>query len=447
MKSLFKIKLNNYRSTVYLRQVKLSFFYKILSVVFSLLTVPLMIKYLGSEKYGIWATLLSLTSWLQLCDFGLMLGTRNRVAEHLATNEICQARGVISTSYLLSFFFTVLIFVFFFLANSHINWQFFFNTTDLKKCELQHLLLITFSFMSINLTASIINQLFYATQKSSLVVLGQLLANFMFLLSIYFLLKTTTNDIVYLSLVYGGTSLTSYISISFIFFKSNPNLIPSIFQFQGHHIKNIFTLSFRFFIIQLAALVLFATDRLILIQILGPASVVEYDIIYKYFSVFLMMHSLIIAPLWSGFTESYAQRDYLWIKRVLQKLNQLMGLYFVTISFFVFLGEVIIKIWVGEKVPIHNSTMIYMGVFIFFTIWNNNYAYFVNGINKLTPQLYSAILAGIINIPLSIFFAKNLSMGVNGIILGTISSLSIFAIIGPIQTYYIVGTLNEKHNS
>jgi hypothetical protein len=54
--------------------------------------------------------------------------------------------------------------------------------------------------------------------------------------------------------------------------------------------------------------------------------------------------------------------------------------------------------------------------------------------------LYSAIIAGLINVPLSIYFAKFLGMGISGVILGTIVSLSLFAAIGPMQTYYILKT-------
>ncbi len=42
------------------------------------------------------------------------------------------------------------------------------------------------------------------------------------------------------------------------------------------------------------------------------------------------------------------------------------------------------------------------------------------------------------NIPLSIFFVKYLELGLQGIILATILSLSIFALFGPIQVYKLL---------
>jgi Na+-driven multidrug efflux pump len=79
-----------------------------------------------------------------------------------------------------------------------------------------------------------------------------------------------------------------------------------------------------------------------------------------------------------------------------------------------------------------------MAIFIIISIWNNNYALFVNGIGKIKLQMYTAIIAGIINIPISVYFAKSLHYGSGGVILGTVVSLSIFAIVGPIQTYFLL---------
>ena len=79
-----------------------------------------------------------------------------------------------------------------------------------------------------------------------------------------------------------------------------------------------------------------------------------------------------------------------------------------------------------------------MGIYTVISVWNNIYAFFVNGIGRIKPQLYSAIVAGLINVPLSIYFAKYLVLGISGVILGTIVSLFLFSIIGPIQSYYIL---------
>ena len=49
-----------------------------------------------------------------------------------------------------------------------------------------------------------------------------------------------------------------------------------------------------------------------------------------------------------------------------------------------------------------------------------------------------SLISIIINIPLSIFFAEELSFGVSGVILATTVSILISAILSPIQYYKII---------
>ena len=94
--------------------------------------------------------------------------------------------------------------------------------------------------------------------------------------------------------------------------------------------------------------------------------------------------------------------------------------------------------WIGDRVQITFILSAIMALFVIISTWNNIFAFFLNGIGKIKFSLYQSITAGIINIPLSIFFAKYLSLGINGVILGTIGSLLVSTILQPIQYYKII---------
>ena len=76
-----------------------------------------------------------------------------------------------------------------------------------------------------------------------------------------------------------------------------------------------------------------------------------------------------------------------------------------------------------------------MGIYTIINVWNNICIFFER--NKCTNvQMMTSIIAGVINTPISILFARNFGLGNAGVILGTIISLSLFAVAGPIQTYF-----------
>ncbi len=75
-----------------MKGVVLSVVAKMIYVLSSFLTVPLMIDYVNATRYGIWLTLSSIIGWVTLFDLGLGNGFRNRFAEAKAEGNIELAR-------------------------------------------------------------------------------------------------------------------------------------------------------------------------------------------------------------------------------------------------------------------------------------------------------------------------------------------------------------------
>ena len=99
----------------------------------------------------------------------------------------------------------------------------------------------------------------------------------------------------------------------------------------------------------------------------------------------------------------------------------------------IFLAKPIIVIWIGTDVEVTKSLVIAMAIFVTISSWNNVFAMFVNGTGKIKLQLYTAVVAMFLNIPLAILFSKYFLFGVSGIVLATSISLLFAAVALPIQ--------------
>ena len=157
----------------------------------------------------------------------------------------------------------------------------------------------------------------------------------------------------------------------------------------------------------------------------------------------VLVFGVILTPFWSAYTEAFARKEFDWIKRVVSQLIKIWILFVGIIVLNLMVSPVAYRLWVGSDIQIPQTLSILMAVFAIFTMWNNIYAYFLNGVGKIQLQLYTAVIMGILNIPLSIIFAKNLQLGVSGVILATIVCLIPSAIWAPIQYHKIV---NQKAN-
>ncbi len=64
----------------------------------SLITVPMLLSYLGKEQFGLWATLLSAVAWLGVCDLGVVNGLVNVIAEAHGHDDRQAAAHALSTA-------------------------------------------------------------------------------------------------------------------------------------------------------------------------------------------------------------------------------------------------------------------------------------------------------------------------------------------------------------
>jgi len=426
------------RSQNYIKQIKSSFVFKGLAIFASFLSVPLMIKYLGIEYYGVWSTLLSIVSWTVLSDIGIGNGLRNKISESLAQGNKEAVHKYISTAYIILGAIATILISIFLLVSEYIPWQKVFNIISISNQDLQSVVNTTIILLFLNFWVSLINQVFNGFQKTSLVVFNQFLSNIFSLLTVFILYNFYESSLIKLAFFYGISLLSSSFILSFWFYKNNKEFIPRIRAFGLNYIKSITSLGFKFFIIQIAVIVIFTTDKILITQLFGPEYVASYDVVFKLFSVITIIHGILMAPLWSAYSDAYHRGDMEWIKKTIKNQLKIYLLIMVTTILLVFLAKPIINIWIGKNFVIDNMLIVSMAFFILVSTWNNIFAFFINATNQLNMQINTSIIAIFANIPLSIFLVQYFNMGISGIVIGTNLSLLLFAIFGSLQTFNII---------
>lgn len=425
------------RTRNYLRQIRGAVVYRAMAVFASFLTIPLMIRYLGQEQFGVWSTLLTILSWALFFDLGIGHGMRNKVAEALASDRTAEARHFIASGYTLIGLIAPSIWVLVITSSHYIPWQTVFNTQAISESTLRETVQITASLLLFNFWIGLISALLGAIQRTSLVAFGQLVSNLLIFLFVFLLSRATDASIESLALVYGLSLVTANIFLSVWFYRQHPDLRPH-FSLEKSHLSPLLTLGLQFFVLQLAYLIIFTTDKMMITQLFDPQHVTEYDIVFKLFSLITFAYGLISGPLWSAYTDAYHRNDTQWIRNMLYKQLFIFGGIIIVTCFLMLLTKPIVAYWIGDDFHVSSQLVIAMGAFTLIYCWNNIYAIIVNGIGIIKLQVYTAIAGMIINIPLSIFFAKTLDLGVSGIVLGTISSLLLGAVALPLQVHALV---------
>lgn len=403
-----------------------------ISIIISLLMVPITIHYINTTQYGIWLTLSSIIGWFSFFDIGFGNGLRNKFTESVANGDHEKARIYVSTTYAILAIIIGVVLLLFFCINPFLNWAKILNTPPDMGHELSILALIVFVFFCLQFVLQLITTVITANQEpakaSFLYFLGSLLS-----LSIIFILtKTTSGNLIYLGIVYGlSPALILFLSSIWYYKTKYRQYAPSLKYVRFSSAYDLMNLGLKFFVIQIASVIFYQTSNIIITQLFGPAQVTPYNIAYKYFSVIPMFFGIILTPFWSAFTEAWSQNDQVWIKNIMKRLTQLwIGLVAVTIVMFLF-SNLVYRLWVGKEIVVPLSLTGVISFYVVINAWNGIYSHFLNGVGKIKLQLYSALFGSLLNIPLAVFLGKTL--GIYGVILSTTLISLMAAIITPIQ--------------
>ena len=427
----------HHRSVKAKKNILASFVIKGCNIAISLILVPLTIHYVNPTQYGIWLTLSSIIGWFAFFDIGFGNGLRNKFAEALAKNDHGLARIYLSTTYAILSIIVVCLLLVFLCINPFLNWSRILNTPADMAAELSILALLVFVFFCLQFVLQLITTVITANQQPAKASFFNFLGSLFSLSIIFILTRTTSGNLIYLALSLGFTPVLVLTASSLWFYTHEyRKYAPSIRFVKFSYARSLMGLGLQFFIIQIAAVVLYETSNLIITQLFGPAQVTSYNVAYKYFGIIPMVMGIIMTPFWSAFTEAWVKQDFAWIKNTMRKLQMLWaGLSLLAIVMLLLSGFVY-KWWVGKDIAIQVSISVAMASYVIINAWNGIYSQFLNGVGKIKLQLYTALAGTLVNIPLAIYLGKTL--GIYGVVLSTTIISIMGAILSPMQYNKII---------
>lgn len=408
-----------------------------ISILISLFLVPLTIHYLNPTKYGIWLTLSSIIGWLGFFDIGFGNGLRNKFAESIAIGKHELARVYVSTTYAILSIIIASVLILFFIINPFLDWSKILNTPTGMSGELSILALIVFVFFCLQFVLQLITTVLTANQQPAKASLFNLIGSLFSLTVIFVLTKTTSGNLIYLGAAFGFAPIL-VLGVSSIWFYTHAYrcYAPSFKFVKFGYARDLMSLGVKFFILQIAAVIIYQTSNIIISHLFGPAQVTPYNIAYKYFSIIPMGFGIIMMPFWSAFTEAWIKSDIDWIRNTMNRLIKIWAVLSIIAILMLIFSNFIYRMWVGKEILVPIDMSVVMASYVIVNAWCGIYSQFLNGVGKIKLQLYSGLLGALINIPLAIFLGKH--FGISGVVLSTFLLAIVSAVWSPVQYYKLI---------
>ena len=328
-----------------------------------------------------------------------------------------KAKQYVSLTYFILVSISLSLLLFFIIIYNEINWQSWLNTKIISNHTLGILGIVVFGSFALQLSLNLIQMILSANQQPAKGQLINLVGKTIIFVGLIFAIKMDTKSILIYGMIYSfGTVFVLLIATFLLFYKDFRNIAPSLKSVNFTLFRDIGGLSIKFFIIQITMAVIFTSDNFIITQLFSPNEVTPYQISHKYFALIFMLFTVIMRPMWSAITDAYVLKDMEWIRNTVEKLLKIWGALIFVILLMLAFSKSFYFLWIGEDLKIPFQLSLGWALFVILQMLNMVFSYFLNGIGKIKIQVYTSIFGFLINIPLSIFLAKNMGLGSSGVI-------------------------------
>ena len=375
-----------------------------------ILTLRIALPYLGQERYGILATIISFSTILMALDLGIGNALVGMVAK-LAVGADEKLNRLINRALWVLTFVGMTIAALLLLASQFapLGWAFKGAGPDsLTECRNTLALFALLFGTSIPLGA--MRNVYHGLQKGYVVHIVSAVATVISLGLLYLLTRFHARMPAFLFVGYGMQVLSGGALLLPFLFQGGISA-PRLEYFSGDETRELLKVGGLFLLLQVGVMAGWGADPLILSSRIGPLAVVVFTLADKASQLIAVPLYILNKPLWATYAEALARGDKSYIRNTLKRslavtagiaTSIAMVLYFGSQTIFRFLSKNVVEVPRG-----------FLAIFLLWTIiraLGDCLAMYLNGVHVLRPQVILVMLFIVVSIPAKIIFAGTSSL-------------------------------------
>lgn len=353
------------------------------------ITVPLTLHYLGTERYGMWATLSSVIALASFADFGLGNGLLNALAGSHGRDDREAAQRQVSSAFVVLVCIALALGAIFALAYGQVEWARLFNVSSAQaRREAGPATAVFVACFLVNLPIGIVARIRQGYQEGYRTSFFEAAGNVLGLLLVLLAIRMRAPLAWLVAAMAGAPVLASAAHAGVLFGRDRRWLRVRLELFDGAVAKRLLHHGLLFFALQLAASLVYAPDNLIVAQLRGPDSVARFAVAAKLFSVSILLADVTLGPLWPAYGEAMARGDHAWVRHTLTRSIRLAAAAALGVAVLLVLaGNSILSLWVGPEMVATSSLLLGLGAWTVIGAAGTAVAMYLNAANLLWIQV------------------------------------------------------------
>ena len=345
------------------------------------LVMPIMLNSMGESIFGLWLTILSLTSMIMFMDLGIGNGLLTKLSYENGLKNYGNMKSYIASGYfilgLIALFSTIIVFIGLFFLKSYYE----YNEENIK------IILITLVLFLLGIPVSFIQKIMYAKHEILSFNLWQIVGSFFSILLCYLAVYLELKSWL-IVFFYSFPLLGIMVLNTGLFFYRNKELIPKIQDFSKERSKELLGIGSKFFILSIITSISLNLDNLLIATKISEEMVVSYSIPAKVASLLGLVVTTLYLPLWSANGDAFSRKDYDWVVNTTKKMMVIGGVVILILSFFLnIFNEEVIRLWMKKIFYQQDQTIFYLCILSFLMAIVSPWFMVLNSLGKVYIQI------------------------------------------------------------
>jgi O-antigen/teichoic acid export membrane protein len=383
-----------------------------------LISLPLTVRYLGTERYGLWVAIGSWLAVLIVSDLGIANGLVNLVAEAHGKADQIAARKHVSSALALLAGVALVLAPLFAVASATVPWATVFNArTEAAANEAGPTISITLGFFLLTLPLTIVGRVYGAYQEGYIASMWDMAGSIAGLAA---LLVTTSLGLGLPFLAFGILFARFVVSVSsalYLFGCAKPWLRPSSSDIYPDSIRRLLTTGPLFALANIGFLLAIQAPYIVGPYAVGLVALGEFGATQRLFGIASVLPLMFLGPLWPAYREALSRGDVSWVRRTFLRTYALGIAAAVALGIpLVAVGGWIVSTWISPSIQPGYVLLVLLSLWILTRVWQEIHSMLLNGTGRILGMAIYGVASAVLSLVLSYFLGS--AFGLNGLVLG-----------------------------
>ncbi len=323
------------------------------SIGIRLVTIPLMVNYLGSEGFGLSMTIASISGYISLLDFGLASALVNRLTSCYVTGSKDEANRYITAGMVLLALVSICVAVPAVAAIGCVDWASLLKLSTVTNGEASLAISIATIVFLVQLPLSVVLKVPYAMQRGSLSEAYLMIGNVLCFLGLLLGIGLSWSLSFILLFLIGGMTVASLTLLLRLVAGNEISLKSDSLSGLKSLLNESRIEGYDFFVMQAAGLLMTALQFTILAFYHGATAVATFSLLYQASIAVQTPFVVVVQPMWTKVAELAKRKEHESIRSLLHGYFYMASTYSIlAFVFFLFFIDPILALVLRSPMPL-----------------------------------------------------------------------------------------------